>query len=162
MPRGVVASWGLAVTALLLAGCGKEPVAIDALAPAGSDGERCAKLVDALPDDLSDQHRRLISPAAAPGAAWGDPPIVLTCGGSWPVPPSAVCVDVNGVGWHAPSGDVLDLSKDSSAGAVTLTTIGAKPAVRLEVPADYFPPATALVDVAPALKATLTGIKGCD
>jgi len=160
--RGVVASCGVIALGMLLAGCGKEPVTIDAPALSADDVDACAKLVDALPDDLSDQHRRLVAPAAAPGAAWGDPPIVLTCGGSWPVPPSAICVDVNGVGWQASDDDVLDLTKDSSASTATLTTIGAKPAVRLVVPADYFPPATALVDVAPALKATLAGIQGCD
>jgi len=158
--RGVVA-FSLVALGGLLAGCGKEPVTIDAPAPSGTAGDRCAALVEALPDDVADQHRRLVSPAAAPGAAWGDPPIVLTCGGDWKADPGAPCMDVNGVGWTAPEAQVLDLNRADQAGPATLTTYGWSPAVRVQVPADYNPPAAVMVDLASAIKETLHRDRAC-
>ncbi len=145
MVRGVVVC-----AILLLAGCGDEPVTIEHTEPDPADTARCEALIAALPDEVADQKRRLVSPAAALGAGWGDPAIVLTCGGDWPIPPAGVATEADGVGWYVP-----DEATDASTTQVVLLTIGWSPVVRLELPAEYGPPAQAMVDLAPALKQTL-------
>ncbi len=152
MLRGVV----VCALLLLLAGCGKEPVSIEHTAPSPEDAARCQALVKALPDALSDQDRRLVSPAAALGAAWGDPPIVLTCGGDWPIPATAACQEVDGVGWYVPEDAFDDQSAD-----VLMTSIGFEPVVQVELPADYRPPASAMVELAPAIKKSLKVTTPC-
>ena len=141
---------------LLLANCGKEPVAIEHTSPSPEDAARCEALVEALPDTLSDQDRRLVSPAAALGAGWGDPPIVLTCGGDWQIPDGASCQEADGVGWYVPESAFDDQSAD-----VEMTSIGFEPTVRVELPADYRPPATAMVELASAIKKTLKVTTPC-
>jgi hypothetical protein len=105
---------------------------------------------------VSSESRQSVTPDDALGAAWGDPAIVLTCGGSWDIPATANCQEVNGVDWYAPESSFSDQSVD-----VVLTTIGWTPVVRLELPAEYRPPAAAMVDLAPAIKKTLKPTTPC-
>ncbi len=150
--RGVVASTLL----LLVASCANEPVAIDPTSPDQADSLRCRALIDALPDSLAGQDRRMISPAAGRGAAWGDPPIVLTCGGDWPLPAALNCQEVDGVDWYAPEDQIADQSKDA-----VLTTVGYQPAVRVEVPTSRRPPADVLVQLAPMIRGALLNTASC-
>ncbi|MGD9960823.1 DUF3515 domain-containing protein [Nocardioides sp.] len=152
MARGV----SVCALLLLLGACAKEPVAIEHTAPAPDDAARCRDLVEALPDKLSGEQRRLVSPAAALGAGWGDPPIVLTCGGDWPVPDVAACQEVDGVGWYVPESAFDDQSAD-----VVMTSIGWSPAVQVELPADYRPPAGVMVALAPLIKKALRATTPC-
>lgn len=124
--------------------------------PSRGDAGRCEALIAALPVVLSSQERRAVSPAAALGAAWGDPPIVLTCGGDWEVPAAASCQEVDGVDWYVPEAAFNDPAAD-----VVMTTIGRAPVVRVELPADYRPPAAAMVDLAPAIRQTLAPTTPC-
>jgi Protein of unknown function (DUF3515) len=147
---------GLSFLAFSLAGCDSEPVEISSTTPATADLDRCRHLIDAVPETVSDEHRREVTPDDALGAAWGDPAIVLTCGGTWQVPAAANCQEVDGVDWYAPESQFADQDAD-----VVLTTIGYSPVVRVEVPARYRPPAAAMVDLAPAIKKTLKHVSAC-
>ena len=148
---------GLMFLALFVAGCGSEPVKISGTTPATADLERCTQLIDAVPEEVSDEQRRTVTPDDAPGAAWGDPAIVLTCGGTWQVPADANCQEVDGVDWYAPESQFADQDAD-----VVLTTIGYSPVVRVEIPARYRPPAATMVDLAAAIKKTLKRTNPCN
>jgi hypothetical protein len=105
------------------------------------DRAACDALVDALPDQLAGQERRLVAPAAAPGAAWGDPPIVLRCGVPTPhLDPFAECLEANGVGWYVATADDSDPEADA-----TVTAAGYRPVVTVEIPGDYQPEGVASV-----------------
>jgi hypothetical protein len=87
-----------AAAALLLAACSSLPPVDVAVPTAGSRG--CARLADALPDELDGRERRDTQPGSPRTAAWGDPALVLRCGVSRPpgLTGSEVVV-VDGVGW---------------------------------------------------------------
>ena len=146
----------LCLLAGLLSACGKEPVSIDQVTISAADEARCVALVSSLPATLDGQNRRKVAPAAALGAAWGDPAIVLTCGGPDTVPRGAACQLVDGVGWYVPEGAFADQSL-----ALDMTTIGLRPVVHLHVPAAYRPPPAILVPLAPLLTRTLKKTTGC-
>lgn len=140
-----------------LASCGGD-VEVDSPALEGADADACAALVDALPDAISDQERRPVEPADAYGAAWGDPAIVLRCGVSMPeeFDAFASCHVTNGVGWFVPESQAEDQQAD-----VVMTTVGRAQNVQVTVPARYRPPATAMVDLAPAIKSTIREVQPC-
>ena len=146
----------LVVLLVSVAGCAKEPISIDQVTIGPDDQARCAALVAALPQKLDDQSRRKVAPAAALGAAWGDPAIVLTCGVADQLPAGAACQEVDGVGWYAPEAAFDDQSLD-----LEMTTIGVRPVVHLTVPTKYRPPPAILVQLAPALKQALQSTRGC-
>lgn len=143
---------------VLLAGCGGGSVDIDAPELQGPAAQACGRLVDALPDSVSDQPRRQLEPGQEYAAAWGDPPIVLTCG--VPEPEGfdrfAICQETNGVGWFVPEEQIVDQSAD-----VEMTTIGFEQNVEVVVPAQYRPPAAAMVDLAAAVKRSLRETQPC-
>ncbi|MDQ3615291.1 MAG: DUF3515 domain-containing protein [Actinomycetota bacterium] len=127
-------------------------------APGGRDARACARLIEALPDAVSDQQRQDIEPAEAYGAAWGDPAIVLRCGVD---PPEgfdefATCQRANGVDWFVPEAQIEDQGAD-----VVMTTVGFEQSVEVAVPAEYRPPAVAMVDLAGAIKRSIRQTKPC-
>jgi hypothetical protein len=62
----------------------------------------CRALVAKLPASLRDRTRRPVSAGAEQAAAYGDPPIVLSCGGAQPqVPQDAQLLGLSGVCWFA-------------------------------------------------------------
>ncbi|HQR28140.1 MAG TPA: DUF3515 domain-containing protein [Nocardioides sp.] len=148
--RGV-ATCGLLAATLALAGCESDKVPLDSPTPSPVVGAACQRLLDALPDTVDDELRRPVDPEDALGAAWGDPAITLTCGGT--MPPDfdrfAACEEADGVGWYVPEEQVSDQGLD-----VVMTTIGRRPVVQVRVPSSYRPagPAAAMVDLAPAIK----------
>jgi hypothetical protein len=127
------------VTGLLaaaLTGCSADPVAVSPPADLSvADREACRALLGDIPDALGERERREVEPADALGAAWGDPPIVMTCGGEAPgLSPTAVCEEANGVGYFVEDASLKDESID-----VTLVTAGYDPIITVTVPAEQRP-----------------------
>jgi hypothetical protein len=95
--------------------------------------EVCRALVAKLPDSLSDRARRPVSTGTEQSAAYGDPAIVLTCGGAQPkVADDAQLLGLSGVCW------VQDQR--------TWTTVYREVPVRVTVPAAYAQPGQWVVD----------------
>lgn len=99
------------------------------------------------------------SPAQAPGGAWGDPAITLSCGTEPPASfgSASSCISANGVDWFAPD------DQTNGDGDVDLTSVTLLPHVTLHVPKQYRGGilAAALADLAEPLKATLTPDSEC-
>jgi hypothetical protein len=125
-----------------------------------ADAATCRELVAALPVTLAGEPSRPVTPEDAPAAAWGDPPIVLTCGGEVPREFNAFssCVQADGVGWFVPESQQRDQAAD-----VTWTAVGHRPVVRVQVPSDYRPEGAAAVisDLAAAVRDHLRLVKRC-
>lgn len=140
---------GALTAVLVLAGCGG---GLYDFATEPGTSTSCRSLVSSLPDVVSDQQS---TPVDSPRvAAWGDPRIVLRCGVQPPpeLGPTSRCDDVNGVGWFTQKRD---------GGGRLFTTIGRDPDVSVEVPAAYEPAATALIDVADAIKTGSAATNPC-
>ena len=133
-------------------------MAVDAPRPQGRAAADCRALVRALPSHVADQKRRDVSPSGALAAAWGDPAIVLRCGVPRPtgLDKFAACQVTNGVGWFIPEDQITGSATD-----ITMTTVGRETYVQVQLPSDYFPPAAAMADLAPALKRTVPQVKPC-
>ena len=158
--RGAVVSV-LAAVALLLAGCGKDPVTIPPVRVDAAGLKACRDFAAALPKTVADQTERLTQPAAALGGAWGDPPIVARCGVTYPPAgfgKGSTCQLADGLAWYVPDDQVEDPSLD-----VTMTTIGYEPAVEVDVPADYRPDgqAAAMIEVGRAVRSALKQVGHC-
>jgi hypothetical protein len=129
------------VSASLLAAC-SGPVEITQHELSAADAAACEAFVDALPDTLDRQERVEVTPEGAPGAAYGDPPIVVTCG----VPqvpefaPGIACEIANDVRWYIPA-DQFGLEPTD----ITITSAWDTPHIRVEVPAGYWPEGSASV-----------------
>jgi hypothetical protein len=142
-----------------LTGCGSGSVEVDAPALSGKAADRCHELVDALPANVADEARRTVTPEGVAGAAWGDPAIVLTCGVGKPEDyvPEGPCTVVNGVDWYIPEKQLLaDGAED-----LTMTTLFRDVNVEVHLPKEYWPPATALSDLATHVAAHTTATERC-
>lgn len=149
---------------MVLGGCAPERVEMRDPSLTAKDAEACSALTDALPDTLAGEVRRSIEPDSAPGAAYGDPPITVQCGGRMPAgfDRFSPCDEVNGVGWFLPPDQITDPTKDPPTTA-TLGTVGWNPIVELRVPADYRPEglAATLSDLAPLISEHLEQVQPC-
>ncbi len=144
-----VAGGALTAALLLLSGCGG---GLYDFATAPGTSESCRSLVSSLPTTVADQQS---TPVDSPRvAAWGDPRIVLRCGVQPPaeLEPTSRCDDVDGIGWFTQKRD---------GGGRLFTTIGRDPDVSVEVPADYQPAGTALIDVADTIRTGSTAVDPC-
>lgn len=125
-----------------------------------ADAATCAALVADLPDTLADEERVETEPADAPGAAYGDPAIVVSCGADEPADfrETADCLVVNDVGWFVPPEQ--DAANDAD---LVLTTGGYRPRLRVDVPADYRPEGSAavLAELAPVVADHLDLVERC-
>ena len=143
-----------------LAACSADRVTLPDVDVAPDERAACESLVNALPADLGDDRERVpVLPADALGAAWGDPAIVMTCGGDAPeVSRTASCTEVNGVGWYVDEAVIEDESV-----AATLVTVGYRPIVTLEVPADQRPEgaAAAMAGLATAVRENAELVQPC-
>jgi len=150
----------LGLVAVLLSGCGKEPVSIPTLRLTAADQARCQRLTSALPDTLAGQDRRKTQPAAALGGAWGDPAIVAQCGVDVPdeFSRTAACSQADGVGWFVPRAQIDDQSAD-----VVMSTAGYRPVLQVTVPASYRPNGVAavMVELAPMVKTDTVLVHPC-
>ena len=149
---------GAVACLLVLGACGSGSVDIDAPEVSGADASACKALVAALPSHVADQARRTSNDGAGYGAAWGDPAIVLRCG-TGPgqgFRNTSQCQVTDGVGWYIPDSQIQGRPVD-----VTMTTVGRAQNVEVSIPSDYFPPAAAMVDLAPAIKRTIRDVRPC-
>ena len=154
--RGVVAS----AAVLVLTSCSPGTISIDDHDLSDADRATCEALVDDLPDTIGGELRRSVDADGGPGAAWGDPAYVLTCGVPEPsdYEPTAECSDIKGVGWWVPDDELDDLSEDAHAVALSRT-----PYVEVLVPSRYRTDGIdrALADLAPAMKEHLADGRPC-
>jgi hypothetical protein len=114
--------------------------------------------VAALPDRVADQDRRKVDAGGGYAAAWGDPAIELRCGVPHPrgLDRFSTCQVTNGVGWFIPESQI-----QGRPVPITMTTVGRAENVEVRLPRDYFPPAAAMADLAPAIKATIRDVRPC-
>ncbi len=105
-----------------------------------ADAAACAAFTDDLPETLAEQARVESEPTDAPGAAYGDPAIVVTCGVAAPdgFSKASACELVNDVGWYIPDEQYGDDELD-----LTITAAGYRPRVEIQVPAELRPNAGA-------------------
>jgi hypothetical protein len=131
------------------------PVALDV--PAGKVPAACTTLLARLPAAVADQGRRDVTPPGAPGAAWGDPAITLVCGVDKPAGFNDVasCLTVDGVDWYIPTKQL------EANGDLTMTTVKRAVSVEVQLPAAYFPPATALADLARPVRRSIPASGHC-
>ena len=131
-----------ALLAPTMASCVQDPVPIAEPELDPEQERACRALVADLPQSLAGADRVEVTPSNAPGAAWGDPPVVLTCGGEVPdgFGRTAFCQEVNDVGWYVPDAALKDEARD-----VTMVTVGYRPIVTVEVPAELRPEGLATV-----------------
>jgi hypothetical protein len=151
---------GVLALSALLAGCAPGPVDVDEPRPDEVDAKACHALVDDLPDSVADQSRRETDPESPLVAAWGDPAIILRCG--LPAPrlgATASCLTVDGVDWYLPDAEVAAPGEEQ--GTVSITSIGREQTVVVDLPGDYWPPATALADLSPAVKKDIAATTRC-
>ena len=155
--RGVVAS---AAVCALLGACSPGKVEIDDHDLSAADRATCEALVEDLPDAVGGEPRRPVDPDGGPGAAWGDPAYVLTCGVPEPADyeATAECSEIKGVGWYVTDDQLSDLRVD-----VTPIALSLKPYVEVLVPTRYRTDGIdqALADLAPVLKEHLTTGLSC-
>ncbi|MGI8524561.1 MAG: DUF3515 domain-containing protein [Nocardioides sp.] len=157
-------TWGVVALAcalpLILTGCGKEPVTIDSPTVDAATATACRALLDVLPKTLDDQDKRLVSPADALGAAWGDPAIVVRCGVGKPAGLNrfSACQQADGVGYFLPPAQA-----DDSSTTITLTTLEYDPRLEVTVPPDYRPEgvAAAMAQLAGPVKAHFKLVHPC-
>jgi hypothetical protein len=145
------------VLTVLAGGC-SGTLTVDAPAAAGSDARACAALIEALPHRVADRAERRVDAGGGYAAAWGDPAIELRCGVPRPhgLDRFAGCQVANGVGWFIPESQQTGRPVD-----ITMTTVGRAQNVEVRIPAAYFPPVNAMVDLAPALKHTIREVRPC-
>ncbi|MFD2079770.1 Protein of unknown function [Actinopolymorpha cephalotaxi] len=140
----LAASLALAALGVFAAGCGEPTVRVEPPHPTGAAEAACRRLFAALPAQVLGESARVVQPASANAAAWGDPPILLRCGVHRPAKlrTSSDCLAIDHVGWF---------SERATRGYI-FTTIGRDAYVELSVPSAYQPPSNALVDVAAAVR----------
>ncbi|MDX6300766.1 MAG: hypothetical protein QOF53_1980 [Nocardioidaceae bacterium] len=148
----------MASVLMVLAGGCSRTLTVDAPRPSRADARACAALLNALPRRVADQTKRRVEAGRGYAAAWGDPAIELRCGVPRPkgLDRFASCQVANGVGWFIPESEQTGHPAD-----ITMTTVGRAQVVEVQVPATYFPPVNAMVDLAPALKRTIRELRPC-
>ena len=143
----------------VLAGCSAGPVTLTSPVMPATEEATCRDLLADVPDTLGDRERRDITPSDALGAAWGDPAIVMTCGGEPPIlSPTAICEEANGVGYFVEDAALEDESAD-----VTLVTVGYDPIITVEVPGEERPEgvAAAMAGLAATVEAHTDLVRPC-
>ena len=161
VPRnaGVVAC--LAVLALTAACSSDGVVTVEGVGKgdvSAADATACVELRDALPEKVDGLQRRPVAPEGAYAAAWGSSPVVLRCGVDEPAgfDEYSTCQITNGVAWFIPDDQITGEPVD-----IVMTTVGRSPVIEVRLPAEHFPPANAMVDLAPAIKQTTRKTATC-
>lgn len=153
-------TWGVVASlALVSSACSSGAVEIEVPRLSADESAACAELLDALPGTLFDERRRPVHPDDAPGAAWGDPAAVLTCGVGAPsgYEPTAGCIEIRSVGWFVPPEQLEDVGEDATA-----TVLTHSPRVELLIPADYRTTGrSALAELTPVIESTLKRTDRC-
>lgn len=149
----------LSALALALAACSADEVTLPDVDLDPDERAACRALVDDVPTELGGRERVPVSPSGGLGAAWGDPAIVLTCGGQPPqISRTAPCTEVNGVGWY-----VVEAALEDETVPATLIAVGYRPIVTVEVPPDQRPEgaAAAMAALAPVVEANAELVQPC-
>jgi hypothetical protein len=156
--RPVLRNAGAVACLGVLLGCSGGAVFVDAPAVTGESARACSRLIAAVPETVADQSRRKVERSAGFAAAWGDPPIVLRCGVGRPsgFDELATCQVANGVAWFIPEDQVTGEPTE-----VVMTSVDRRPRVEVRLPEELFPPAAAMVNLAPALKRTTVRTDAC-
>jgi len=143
-PRRALTAGGLLVA---LTGCGAGAVEAPAPRPPAGVVRLCDGLHDRLPAKVHGRSRRSTTPRSSLVTAWGSPAIVVRCGMPPPTSlrPTSELVDVNGISW-------LPVPPDRP---VTFTAVGRQAYVEVTVPAAYQPAGDVLIELTPAIKATV-------
>ena len=131
-----------------LAAC-SGPVEIETPELTATDATACRAFIAALPDTVGDQDR--VESEGEFGAAYGDPPIVVTCGVGRPDHLMTNCTSIDGVDWYF----------EETGERFIATTVGQQPAIEIVVPAEYDQTAPAQVDLGPAITAHTAAGQGC-
>ena len=141
---------------LVLAACGESAVELAAPDLEPDAAQACAALLDELPEQVADQPRRDVEPADVAGAAWGDPAIELVCGVPKPdgFDRTSICTTVDDVDWYVPEAQL------EQQGDLVMTLVNREQYVEVRMPAEYWPPATTLADLGPAVS-TLEATGSC-
>jgi hypothetical protein len=122
------------------------PVTVAAPALGEPAATVCRTLLTKLPDALSGRPRRPVTGGPAQNAAYGDPPIVLSCGAARPtVPQAAQLLVLNGVCWWP----------EQRTDRAVWTTVGREVPVQVAVPKAYEGPSQWVIDFAPAIASTV-------
>jgi hypothetical protein len=149
----------LLVVGTALAGCA-DPVRLQVDDLDGADRAACEAFLDDLPDELADEGERDLDPEDALGAAYGDPPMLITCVDEAPegFAIDSFCEQVNDVGWFVPDDQVADPDADA-----VLTAMTHHPYVQLTVPPDYRPDgaAAALAELSDPISDNLEPVDEC-
>lgn len=159
LPRIPRAAAVLLVAPLTLLAACSSAVEITSTGLSEEDRATCEALVADLPDELFDQERVEVTGNGV-GAAWGDPPVVLTCGAPEPAEFDAWarCSEIDGVGWYVPDSQMKDPES-----AVAMTAQSHSPKVLLEIPAEwrFQGPDTHLRTLAAVLSEHLDEVQPC-
>nr|MDT0661557.1 DUF3515 family protein [Micromonospora sp. DSM 115978] len=106
----------------------------------------CRALLSRLPNVVRDLAQRPVSAGPEQNAAYGDPPLTVTCGGpAAQAEPTDQVWTVNAVCWHAAQ----------AAQAMVLTTVDREVPVRVSVPSGYEQPLQWAAPIASAVVATV-------
>lgn len=100
-----------------------------------------------LPEKVHGQKRRDTSPDSPLTAAWGSPAIALRCGVPLPgtLRQTSELVTINGIDWFG----------QPAERPVTFTAVGRQAYVEVTVPPKYNPAGDVLIELGPAIKATI-------
>ncbi|MES9606647.1 MULTISPECIES: DUF3515 domain-containing protein [Actinomadura] len=146
--RSAAAHRSLAVLgclALFAAACGDGTVQVPVPNPDAATRRLCQGL--RLPEKVHGQKRRDTSPDSPLTAAWGSPAIALRCGVPLPATlrQTSELVTINGIDWFG----------QPSERPVTFTAVGRQAYVEVTVPPKYNPAGDVLIELGPAIKATI-------
>ncbi len=132
-----------------VAGCGGSgPVAVPLPGPAPPDAALCARLHAGLPAKVGGHGSREVKPQSEFTAAWGNPPVVLTCGVPRPTGLNGSGIaplGINGVAWL----------QETGADAVGYTAVDRGVFVRVDIPKQYAGQSSILIDLSDAVSRTL-------
>jgi len=143
----------LVCPALLLTGCAKGvPVSVPSPEPTGQGYFLCATLKGQLPEEVLGQGSTPTDPWSSLLTAWGDPAIVVRCGVPDPeaLTETSQLVTVDDVDWFP---------EELERGYV-FTTYGRTLNIEVTVPDAYQPEIDALVELSPAVAATIPRADG--
>ena len=102
----------------------------------------CRALTSQLPAAIRDRARRPVTAGTAQNAAYGDPPIVVSCGVEEPrVPQVAQLLILSGVCWFP----------EEQGGTQIWTTVDREAPVRVTLPQQYDPAGQWVIDLSPAI-----------
>ena len=118
------------------------PVQVPAPALAEPTASVCRALVAKLPDTVNGSSRRPVTAGGEQNAAYGDPPIVLSCGTARPtIPQDAQLFRLDNVCWWP----------EQRADGAVWTTVGREVPVRVTVPKANEGPSQWVIDFVPAI-----------